>query len=208
MIRHLLFIAALLVAVIVPAATATAQEPVPPDTLPVVDVDTAVNGGPRPRTVFIKAMVVPGWGHASIGAYRRGAVYFTLQAASWAMLGKSIHRLNDVRDRERGLVALGRDSLDALIAADTAIARELEDPEAYEQALLEYPGIQGARNLIVARQRHRQDWIVYVIVTTFASAIDAYVAAHLADFPREVTTAPTVDGGVALSIRVPIGPKR
>lgn len=207
MTRRLLFVSVLLAALL-PALPAAGQEPVPPDTLPVVDVDTATSTGPRPRSVFIRAMILPGWGHASIGEYRRGAVYFTLQASSWAMLGKTIHKLNDVRDRERGLALLARDSLDALIAADTTAARELEDPLAYEEALLEYPGIAHARSLIQSRRRHRQDWIVYTVVTTFAAAIDAYVTAHLADFPRDVTAVPTADGGVALSIRVPIGAKR
>lgn len=221
MTRRLFAVTAVLTALA--AAPAAAQEPVPPDTLQVVEVepgtpvvelaeDTVVRTGPRPRSVFIRAMVVPGWGHASIGEYRRGSVYFALQASSWAMLIKTVNKLNDVRDRERGLARIVRDSLDARIAADTALARELEDPFAYaeklEEDMVAYPGIPEARRLIVSRRRHRQDWIVYTVVTTFASAIDAYVTAHLSDFPREVTTLPTADGGVEVSIRVPIGAKR
>ncbi|HSJ05949.1 MAG TPA: hypothetical protein VK936_04555 [Longimicrobiales bacterium] len=205
-------------------APVSAQDPRPPaDTLPALDTvivaatpvtdtlpvaDTIPREGRRPLGAFFRAMAVPGWGHVSIGEYRRGAVYFALQASSWAMLGKTIHKLNDVKDRERRLAALGRDSLDALMAADTAIARELEDPAAYEAALLEYPGVSGARALIVSRQRHRQDWIVYTVVFTFAAAIDAYVTAHLSDFPAEVTAVQASDGGVAVGLRVPVGAKR
>jgi hypothetical protein len=213
-------------AIVMAALTApvSAQDPRPPaDTLPALDTvivaaspvtdtlavtDTIPREGRRPLGAFLRAMAVPGWGHASIGEYRRGAVYFALQASSWAMLGKTIHKLNDVKDRESRLVTLGRDSLDALIAADTAIARELEDPIAYEAALLEYPGIADARALVVSRKRHRQDWIVYTVVFTFAAAIDAYVTAHLADFPADVTAVRATEGGVAVGLRVPLGTKR
>lgn len=213
-------------AIVMAAVTApvSAQDPRPPaDTLPALDTvivaappvtdtlavaDTIPREGRRPLGAFFRAMAVPGWGHASIGEYRRGAVYFALQATSWAMLGKTIHKLNDVKDRERRLVALGQDSLAALIAADTALARELEDPLVYEAALLGYPGIADSRALIVSRKRHRQDWIVYTVFFTFAAAIDAYVTAHLSDFPAEVTAVQATDGGVALGLRVPLRTKR
>jgi hypothetical protein len=188
-------------------APAAAQElPAVQDTLP--PVDSIPHEAPVPRNAFIRALIVPGWGHFGIGEHRRGAVYAALQTTSWLMLAKTVHGLGDARDIERGIAALGTDSLRAAMAADTALARRLDDPIAFDDALADYPGIANARGLVTARERHRQDWIVYTLVTTFAAAIDAYVTAHLADFPHEIAARPTPDGGFALSMRVPVGRSR
>jgi hypothetical protein len=186
---------------------AARQVVLPQDTMEVPTVSVAPEG-PVPRTAFIRALAVPGWGHFSIGANRRGAVYMGLQVTSWAMLGKTIHGLNEARDAERGLAALSADSLARAMAADTALALRLQNPAAYDDALLTYPGLRDARGLATARQRHRQDWIVYTLVTTFAAAVDAYVAAHLSDFPAEITAVRTTDNGVSLGLRVPAGRSR
>jgi hypothetical protein len=91
------------------------------------------------------------------------------------------------------------------MAADTALARQLEDPLAYEAALLTYPGLQNARSLARARREQRQDWVTYTLFFTFAAAVDAYVTAHLKDFPGEVQTLPAADGGLSLRVSVPVG---
>ena len=70
-------------------------------------------------------------------------------------------------------------------------------------ALLTYPGLQNARNLESSREEQRQDWIVYTAVFTFIAAVDAYVTAHLQDFPAEVSTSRSSDGGVSIGVRVP-----
>jgi hypothetical protein len=177
-----------------------------PDTLvPGADPDTPP--GLLPRTAFIRALILPGWGHFSMSETGRGVTYAVLQTASWAMLVTTMHRLGEVRDIERGLVRLAADSLDRAMAADSALARRLQSPVAYEEALLTYPGLRDARALARSRQRHRQDWIVYTMVTTFAAAIDAYVTAHLADFPAEITASRS-GSGVYLGVRVPAGARR
>jgi hypothetical protein len=193
-----------ILAVATGTAPSAAQEPVvTEDMLP--PVDSIAPEAPLPRAAFVRSMILPGWGHFSIGEHRRGAVYATLQTTSWLMLAKTMNRLGDARDIERALAAAGSDSLRLLMAADTAVARQLEDPAAFERALAQHPGLADAGSLVRSRQRHRQDWIVYTIVTTFASAIDAYVTAHLSDFPREIAARPTADGGLALSVRLPLG---
>jgi hypothetical protein len=189
------------------AAPASAQDPVlQPDTMPVAD--TIPQELPSPRAAFARAMVIPGWGHAYTGEYRRGAVYFALQSTSWFMLVKTLRRLDEVQDRDRRLTRLATDSLEIAIAADTALARQLEDPLAYEAALLTYPGLQNARSLARARRGQRQDWVTYTLFFTFAAAVDAYVTTHLKDFPGEVQTLPSTDGGLSLSVSVPVGRKR
>lgn len=161
-----------------------------------------------PRNAFLRAMALPGWGHIYIGAPKRGAVFMALQGPSYYMLVKTIRKLNRAKDRAGILRATGRDSLDALIATDTMQARLLGTPAAYDAALAAYPGLEGALNLVVSRQRHRQDWIVYTIFFTFAGAVDAYVAAHLRDFPADVTLTPEQAGGFRLELRIPTGSRR
>jgi hypothetical protein len=198
---------AALCALLLPIAPAAGQGVVlPQDTI--VPADTIPSEAPSPRAAFIRAMVVPGWGHFGIGEHRRGAVYFGLQATSWAMLLKTINRLEAARDAASILEGAGRDSLFAAMAADTALARELEDPLRFDLVLATYPGLRDARNLAGARRRHRQDWIVYTTFFTFAAAVDAYVTAHLKDFPQGITVAPSADGGVRLGLQLPLGTRR
>jgi hypothetical protein len=210
MTRTLIFAA--LLALLLPAAQAASQAPVlPQDTMP--PADTIPDEAPLPRAAFIRAMVLPGWGHYGLGEYRRGTVYMAIQVTSWAMLAKSIQRLGEARDTETGMAALGRDSVlmdlaRAVREADSAAARRLASVAGFEAALAEYPGLQDARSLVTSRERHRQDWIVYTIVFTFAAAIDAYVTAHMKEFPSGITAVPAADGGVRLSVRLPLGTRR
>src|SRR5690606_34873746 len=122
-----------------------AQEPPPPvpDTLPVAD--TIPTELPSPRGAFLRALVVPGWGHFYSGSYVRGSVYASLQGGSWFMLIKTLRRLGEAQDRDDRLTRLATDSLNALIAEDTMIARILSNPEAFRQALLTYPGLRDTR---------------------------------------------------------------
>jgi hypothetical protein len=189
------------------AGPAAAQQVALPDTLSPV-TEPIPPEGLLPRTAFIRALLVPGWGHFSMGEHRRGAVYLGMQSTSWFMLVKTAGRLGDARDAERGIAALAEDSLAAAMAADTALARRLERPQAYEEALLTYPGLGDARSLVRSRERHRQDWIVYTLVATFAAAVDAYVTAHLADFPADITATRSLDNGVSVGVRLPLGGRR
>jgi hypothetical protein len=189
------------------AGVGAAQEPVlAPDTMAIAD--TIPSSFPSPRGAFFRALAVPGWGHVHVDEYSRGAVYFTLQSTSIFMLVKTIRRLDDVQDRDDRLTGLATDSLAMAIAADTALARVLADPEAYEAALLTYPGLANARGLARARRQQRQDWITYTLFFTFAAAVDAYVTAHLKDFPADITAQPNVNGGLTLGVSVPMGKVR
>ncbi|MBR9989690.1 MAG: hypothetical protein KFH98_08050 [Gemmatimonadetes bacterium] len=202
MLRRMIIGVACLAAL--PAVQAHAQDPVlEPDTMLVAD--TIPTELPSPRAAFVRAMVVPGWGHAYSGEYKRGAVYFTLQSTSWFMLVKTIRRLNDVEDRDERLTGLAADSLDAAMAADSALAEQLQDPDAYEDALLTYPGLRNARNLARARRLQRQDWVTYTLFFTFAAAVDAYVTAHLKDFPADIIAEPAANGRLELGVRIPTG---
>jgi len=202
-----LFLSFACLAVIGTAAPVRAQNPVlEPDTMPVAD--TIPRELPSPRAALVRAMLVPGWGHVYTEEYTRGAVYFAIQSTSWFMLGKTIRRLNEVADREDRLRVLAADSLELEMAADPELAEALEDPDAYEEALLTYPGLRNARNLARARRQQRQDWITYTLFFTFAAAVDAYVTAHLKDFPTDIIAEPAVGGRFNLGVQVPIGSLR
>lgn len=197
MLRSSLF--ALLLAGAASGLTAqVSTDTLPPDTVP---RETKV-----PRNAFLKALVLPGWGHYSIGAEKRGIFFTVTQGASWYMLVKTLRKLSRVQDRDDRLTGLAADSLNAAMAADTALARQLADPIAFEEALLTYPGLRDTRGLVGAREQQRQDWIAYTVALTLAAGVDAYVAAHLMDFPADITTGREPDGGVSLRFTLPVGP--
>jgi len=207
MLRHLTGLVLLLCCSAAQARPATAQDPVlAPDTMLIAD--TIPQEFPSPRGAFLRAVVVPGWGHFHTGEYTRGAVYASLQSTSWFMLVKTIGRLNDVKDRDARLTRLAVDSLAVAMAADSLLAEQLENPQAYENALLSYPGLRNARGLVSARKQQRQDWITYTLFFTFAAGVDAYVTAHLKDFPADIIAEPGLDGRLNLGVQFPVGRRR
>jgi hypothetical protein len=206
MFRRLVLTAACVTGWLLPAS-ALAQDPVlEPDTMPVAD--TIPRELPSPRAAFVRGILIPGWGHVYSEEYTRGAVYFTLQSTSWFMLIKTVRRLNEVEDRDDRLTGLAVDSLEAAMAADPDLAEALQDPAAYEEALLTYPGLRNARSLARARRQQRQDWITYTLFFTFAAAVDAYVTAHLKDFPTDIIAEPAVGGRFNLGVQIPVGSRR
>jgi hypothetical protein len=118
------------------------------------------------------------------------------------MLLRTIHRLNQARAINHDLVVLARDSLDDLIAMDTAKARELSDPDVYAAAVAAAPGVEHARALVESRRQQRQDWVTYTLFFTLLSGVDAYVNAHLRNFPVGIDSQITSDGGVRFSATV------
>lgn len=206
MIRSLMLGAACMIG-LAGAVPAVAQDPVlERDTMPIAD--TIPRELPSPRAAFVRALLVPGLGHAYVGDYTRAGVYFSLQSTSWFMLVKTLHKLGDVKDRDGALTVLAVDSLAAAMAADPDLAEQLEDLDAYEDALLTYPGLRDTRLLVRARKQQRQDWITYTLFFTFAAAVDAYVTAHLKDFPADVTARPSGDGGMSIGAHIPVGSRR
>ena len=191
------------------ALATPAWSQVPPAQVPVGDsvmvADTIPHEGSSPRGAFVRALIIPGWGHASVGAYKRGVVYGALQTASWGMLVKTLVKLSDVQDRADMFESAARDSLDLLIAQDTAAARRLSAEGAYEAAVESSPNFAGTMLLVNSRKDQRQDWVVLTLFFTMASAVDAYVTAHLRDFPADFTTQAGADGSVGFKVSVPVG---
>jgi hypothetical protein len=161
-----------------------------------------------PRGAMIRSWLVPGWGQAAAGSYVRGGVWFTVQGTSWYMLLKTLGKLSQARGIEDRMVAIATDSLNDLIATDTMKARELADSLAFEAAIAEHEGVNRIRGLVNAREQQRQDWITYTIFFTLISGVDAYVNAHLRDFPVDITTSRRRDGSVEFRLDLPLGSPR
>lgn len=171
-----------------------------------ISADTgSVAEPPRARDAMIKSMLVPGWGQASVGATRRGGVFFGIQSTSWYMLLRTIGRLGEAKQIEDAQADLVGDSLRMAMEDDEELREELSEPAAFNAAVEEAERVVDARGLVDARRQQRQDWIAYTLFFTFASAVDAYVAAQLSDFPVELDTGRRADGGFSIGARVPLG---
>lgn len=202
-----------------PAALA-AQQPVPQpaDTTPPAPTDTFPRGlpipnapdsvpGPGPAGAMLRSIILPGWGQADFHAYFRGAVYYAGWAGTWFMNFKNAAKLDEIRQMRAIRRSMVLDSLQAVAAADTtgALAQELADPFQRDQ-LIGRDSVENDMRLVEnSRKQQRQDWIALTIFWTLASGVDAFVTAHLADFPAIITTEPGRRGGVALRVEVPLG---
>jgi hypothetical protein len=161
-----------------------------------------------PGTAFYRSLLIPGWGQASVGAYLRGGTFFALQTTSAYMMLKTMARLGEARQVEDRHVAAARDSLHQLMDEDTVMERILSNPLIFNAAVDSTPAVKRIRGLVNSRKSQRQDWITYTIVWTLASGVDAFVAAHLADFGATINAIPRSTGGTQLQINVPLGRPR
>lgn len=158
----------------------------------VVDADTA-SGRYPPGKAMMRSMLLPGWGQFSVGAWKRGALFAALQGSSYYMLVRTNSRLNKAEEKLDARTGFVRDSL--IAEADTA---------GLEARLDSTVLVNAERSLVTSRERHLQDWITYTIFFTLASGVDAFVAAHLADFPVQIETEPRLNGSVDLRLSVPL----
>jgi hypothetical protein len=155
-----------------------------------------------PGRAFVRSMLIPGWGQFSTGATARGAVYATLQGASAIMLGKTMFKLSDARNEVNARRQTASDSLVAFAATlkDTALIRRYSNKDSLNVDVEKQFGVIDKESLVKARTSQRQDWITYLLFFTFASGVDAFVGAHLADFPGSVTVEPAQAGGTQLRV--------
>jgi hypothetical protein len=181
------------------APGAAAQTDTVPATPPATQVDVEpeeYSSGVSPLGAFLRAIAVPGWGHAAVGAHGRGGFYVTTQAVSTWMMVKTARRRSSAED----LRALREAQLRADLAAEgitdeASIQTRLEADEEWA----------GADRLAGARQQQFEDWLAVGIFTVLLGGADALVSAHLQDFP-DVTLTPTNDDGrMELKVSVPVG---
>lgn len=149
-----------------------------------------------PRGAMVRAMLVPGWGHAAIGSYTRGGFYFALESLTAYTFLRTRARLSDTRAR----AAFRETFVRATLARDG-----VTDPDAIETGLAGDDVLQGLEALAASRENQQEDLVAFGIFMLFLTGADAFVSAHLARFPTpiEVQAAPTAGGGAEVAVRVP-----
>lgn len=188
------------IALVFTGSGAVRAQEVVPDTIPADSVARGVS----PRGAMLRSLVIPGWGQAAVGSKTRAGVFVAIRATSVFMLQKTLGRLDEARAGERVLVGLATDSLNALIAMDTLAAERLADSLVFAAAVDSFPGLERKRGLVRSREQQRQDWIAYLLFFTLMDGVDAYVNAHLRDFPVDIDTRPAPGGGATLSLRLEV----
>ncbi len=174
-----------------PAGAQDATEPpLPGETAP-----DSTAGRPSPAGAFLRGTLVPGWGHTVSGAHARGAFYFAVESLSGWMLFKTIRRLGSAR---RALAVSERAATARLEASGVS------DPGEVAAALEANEDIARTRGLVAAREEQREDWLAVAVFTLLVSGVDAFVSAHLRDYPEPLVE-PAPGGGLAVGLRVPFG---
>jgi hypothetical protein len=150
-----------------------------------------------PGGAFLRALLVPGWGHASIGAHTRGGFYVATQSATTWMIVRTVSRLSaakDVRDQRRARVA------ERLASAGITDPREVAEAQAAD------PAVQAALALVEARGQQFEDWLALGLFLAFLSGADAFVSAHLRDFPEPLgLELHPSRGGASVGVSLPLG---
>jgi len=160
--------------------------------------------GITPRGAFIRSALIPGWGHSKVGSYGRGAFYFMVESISAFMLVKTQGQLGLARDRRMLWESVA-------IARLQAQGSEIVDPFYLEAALADDPEFEGLwghveemRGLEEARLGQREDWMALGLFFLFLGGADAYVSAHLAEFPGAVEINATPTGGMEMGFSLPM----
>jgi hypothetical protein len=194
------------VATLAASGPLTAQNPVPtpppirgvdsvPLVAPPIQDEQAESQGVGPGGALLRGVLVPGWGHAAIGSHTRGGVYVAAQAGTAFMLVATRTRIHAARRAATAREAAVRDRLAVEGITDAVeIFEALEDDEA----------LASARRLDETRQQQFQDWTALGIFLVFLSGVDAFVSAHLQDFPApvEMQFQPLPQGRVDVGARV------
>jgi hypothetical protein len=167
--------------------TDTLPAPVsPPSATPPLVVDTV--GGPlitipprapiSPRSAFFRSLLLPGYGQIGLDRSVAAGVYALTEAVAVGMARKSVL---DLREAKRAPI----DSTVASYRRDPATGQPLTDPET-GQFIPESFVFNDLGGRVRARRTHLEDWIAVLIFNHLFSAADAFVAAHLWDFPAQV----------------------
>jgi len=153
--------------------------------------------GVSPRGAFLRALVIPGWGHAAIGSYTRGGFYFALETATAYTFIRTRARLSDARER----AALRESVLRAHLAQEGVV-----DEAVIESRLEADELLQGLEDLVSSREGQQEDLIAWGIFLLFLTGADAYVSAHLSRFPApiEIESAASADGRAEIAVRIPL----
>lgn len=168
------------------------------------DSAQAVRGRPpgpvTPRSAFLRSLIVPGWGQAAVDAPHRGGFFFLVRSGSAWMITKSHRGFTQARD--------ARSALEDELRSEWS--QEGLDAEAIEARLDQDAGVSDARALEDARAQQREDWIALSLFLILLDGVDAFVSAHLWNFPEPIVIEPGPGPGGSLleiGVRLPL-PRR
>ncbi|MDX1566170.1 MAG: DUF5683 domain-containing protein [Longimicrobiales bacterium] len=155
--------------------------------------------GVSPGGAFLRSLAIPGWGHAATGSYTRAGFYFATSGATFWMLNKSLQSLDSADDH--------------LALVESELEKELQragitNPDSVSARLGADERVTSMRALVESREQQVEDWTAFGIFWLLLNATDAFVSAHLADFPEpvEIDLLPGTPGQPSeLRFSVPVG---
>jgi hypothetical protein len=109
-----------------------------------------------------------------------------------------------MRTRGRLGEAQARATLRERVLRSAFEAEGLTDPLEIDQRLADDPALAGALRLTDARGDQQEDWVALGLFLLLLSGADAFVSAHLADFPEPIAveTAYLGSGAVEMELSV------
>lgn len=134
-----------------------------------------------PGRAFVRSLILPGSGQVAMDRTVAAGVYAFVEIAAVGMARKSALDLREARNAPR-------DSTVVSYRRDPATGELVLDPDTGEPIPAEFI-ISDLGSRVRARKQHLEDWIALLIFNHLFSAADAYVAAHLWDFPARVGAA-------------------
>jgi hypothetical protein len=178
----------------------SAQQPAT-DAVPVLSETPT---GVTPGGAFLRSILLPGWGHVATESYTRAGFYVAAQSGSLWMLLQTLERRGEADARLR----IERERVSDRLQILGPPASEA-DSAVFFQAIASDPGVQTAQKLVDARDDQVEDWSALSIFLVLLGATDAFVAAHLADFPEPLSldVLPRGADGAEVRLSLPLGPR-
>jgi hypothetical protein len=150
---------------------AQAQTRLPADTTP---------GPPMsPRRAFLTSLILPGYAQSVFGRDRAAMLFTIIEIGSIGMARKSAQDLAEAK-------GLANDSVVATYKIDPATGLAIIDPKTGLPIPDTFAASRFTPDRIKARRTHYEDWIAAIVFNHLFSGADAYVAANLWDFKRNI----------------------
>ena len=148
-----------------------------------------------PGGAFLRAVLVPGWGHVSIGANARAGVYFAIESAV---------AYGIIRTRRRISEAVSRSNFREILLRENLNTQGVTDPNQIKGALESDATLADLKRLRESRGDQQEDLVAFGLFLLFLSGADAFVSAHLKDFPDPIAIegGPTNDGRLEIGLRL------
>ena len=148
-----------------------------------------------PGGAFLRAVLIPGWGHVSIGANARAGVYFAIESAV---------AYGIIRTRRRISEAVSRANFREILLRENLNTQGVTDPNQIKGALESDATLADLKRLRESRGDQQEDLVAFGLFLLFLSGADAFVSAHLKDFPDPIAIegGPTNDGRLEIGLRL------